>query len=142
MADRWQKQTINGGFGVPPEERGDCVRACIASILDVPLKSLPNPHGNWHAGWHDALSPLGFSMVEIDVRQWFPPGLWIAQVPSLNLRACSHVLVAQNDELIHDPSTGDCYDDELWGRGGAVTGGWILAALDPARPTPPEGNGR
>lgn len=37
-------QTKRGGSGAPPEERGDCLAACLASLLEVPIEDVPVPH--------------------------------------------------------------------------------------------------
>src|SRR3954471_21631878 len=61
---RWLKQTKRGGGAVPPEERGDCVPASIASILGKPITAIRNTHGE---GWWDRLqdecAKHGFALV-------------------------------------------------------------------------------
>ena len=44
-------QTKRGGEDVPPEERGDCLSAAIASILEVAIKDVPIPHSD-HEEYH------------------------------------------------------------------------------------------
>lgn len=51
--NRWLTQTKVGGGHVPPEDRGDCVPACIASILGLPITAIVNCHG---ADWWDRLN--------------------------------------------------------------------------------------
>jgi hypothetical protein len=41
-AMHYQKQTTFGGAESSPEERGNCFAACIASLIGVPLKKVPN----------------------------------------------------------------------------------------------------
>jgi hypothetical protein len=130
---RWQDQTLNGGRDAPEEKRGDCIRACIASIIDVPIDTLPNPHGDdWVEEWAIALGPLGFILVDISIDYYFPIGYWIARVPSLNLPGCYHVVVAQGNKLVHDPALNNKYTDETWAGGAAASGGQIITVYDPA----------
>lgn len=142
MADRWQTQTLRGGPDVPPELRGDCFRACVASILNEPIESLPNPHDDWDAGWFKAMRKRGLQMVEANIEHWYPDGYWIAGLPSLNLPGCMHAVVMRGGELIHDPSLGKKYTDDeaLWKAGrGSVYRGWTIGPLDPANTTPEDG---
>lgn len=142
MAERWQMQTLRGGGHVPPEARGDCVPACIASILGLPISAIANTHGE---GWWDRLQAEvarhGYCLVLLDMRFEPPPGLWIASLPSLNLpadpdgREAWHSVVARGYELVHDPSLGERYTAESWAEAwnrGTVGEGWALAPLDPA----------
>lgn len=132
VTERWQSQTLKGGADVPPNERGDCFRACVASILDEPIESLPNPHDNWDEGWFDAMRERGLQMVEANIEHWYPDGYWIAQLPSLNLPGCMHVVVMRGGDLIHDPGLTKRYTDgDYWKAGrGSVTRGWTIAPLD------------
>lgn len=56
---RWHTQSILGGGDVPPEERGDCVRAAITSILGLPLDAIENVHG-------DEFVAEGWALVQLD----------------------------------------------------------------------------
>lgn len=139
---RWQVQTKMGGGNVPPEERGDCVPACIASILGVPIEVIANTHGE---GWWDRLlaevEPLGYCIACIDLKLEPPRGYWIAAVPSLNLppdpdgKEAWHSIVVRGYDLVHDPALGERYDDAKWAEvwnEGKVGEGWVLVPLDPA----------
>lgn len=139
---RWHFQSKTGGGAVPEEERGDCVPACITSILGLPLDAIANTHGK---GWWDRLQAEcarhGYCLAQLDVTLAAPPGYWIANVPSLNLppepdgKIAHHSVVARGDELVHDPSTRKRYDEAAWvhvWNEGLIAEGWALLPLDPA----------
>ena len=139
-ATRWHMQTKTGGGAVPPEERGDCVPACITSILGLPLTAIT--HGeDWWERLNAECAKHGYCMGQLDMQLAPPDGYWLAQVPSLNLptepdgQIAYHCVVARGDELIHDPSLGKRYDDALWTEAwsdGRIAEGWVLIPLDPA----------
>jgi hypothetical protein len=139
---RWLQQTKAGGGHLPPEQRGDCVPACIASILGLPLSAIANTHGE---GWWDQLqaevAKHGYGLALVDMRFAPPPGLWIASLPSLNLptepdvREAWHSIICRGYEFVHDPSLGKQYDSQKWAEAWSenkVAEGWVLAPLDPA----------
>lgn len=140
---RWQMQTQDGGPDLPPEQRGDCYRACVASILNVPIDSLPNAHGDDADDvWFRALAKLGYCRVDFNVFEQVPPSYWIATVPSTML-GIYHAVVAKGNDLIHDPSRGRRYTDAEWREARAARCGEVLLPLDPAatKPEESEGNG-
>jgi hypothetical protein len=143
---RWLTQTRAGGGALPPEQRGDCVPACIASILGLPIGAIANTHGE---GWWDRLQAEcgrhGYCLSVIDSTLSPPPCLWVASVPSLNLpadpdgKAAMHVLVVRGYEFVHDPSMGKRYDGAAWveaWNAERVVEGWVLCPLDPAQQRP------
>lgn len=97
-----------GGFECPPEERGDCFRACVASILELDAEALPNPHDQQHWGeaWNRELAKIGIRPLWLEEWQgnWFP-GYWIACIPSRNIEG-NHCVVMRGREFVHDPSNG------------------------------------
>lgn len=140
---RWLSQTKMGNGFAPPDERGDCFAACIASILGWPLAVIPNAHGEgWFEVMDDALYARGYVLGVLDPRYSPPRSLWIATVPSLNLppepngRASLHCVVARGREFVHDPSLGEKYDadsfahwfDSDWDE---LEGGFAIVQLDP-----------
>jgi hypothetical protein len=142
---RWVKQTKKGGGDAPPEERGDCVAACIASILGLTHPgNLTNTHGD---GWWDRLQAdvarFGYALGLMDVRFDPPDAYWIASVPSLNLgpdpdgKPAFHCIVCRGREFVHDPSIGEhVYDGARWAEAwndDKVAEGWLLVPLDPAQ---------
>ncbi len=140
---RWLKQTKLGGGHAPPEERGDCVPACIASILGKPIDAIANTHGeNWWDRLQDEVGTHGYCIATIDLKLEPPPGYWIASLPSLNLPAEPdgkqpwHCIVCRGYDFVHDPSLGECYDAASWAEAwnaDKVAEGWVLLPLDPAR---------
>lgn len=139
---RWLTQTRDGGGHVSLEQRGDCLPACIASILGLSITAIANTHGK---GWWDRLqaecAKHFYTLAVIDLRLQPPPTYWIASVPSLNLpvepdgRPALHCVVARGDELVHDPSKHRRYDERAWAEvwnDEKIEEGWVLVPLDPA----------
>jgi hypothetical protein len=130
---------------------GDCVRACVASILERPLLEVPHfvagevldDNGrktNWLHGinlwleregytirleshsyykdvdcqiaWRKDRDAAGIrhtyrdSLWLYDPRDEAPwhPGFWIAGVISENFAGCTHAIVMEGSEVVHDPS--------------------------------------
>lgn len=111
-------QTKRGGADVPPEERGDCMAACIASVLEVLLVTLPCLHSDGDDWWdriQGAVAAHGHGLVF--VHDTFLPTAdvyWLAAVPSLNLKredgsALGHMIVMRGAVVAHDPSLGRRY---------------------------------
>lgn len=142
MNPRWLSQTKPGGPDVSLEERGDCTRACICSILGIPIESIANCHGD---GWWERLqaevTKHGYCLAELKDDSVAPPCYWIATVQSLNLPPNEdgvrpdHTIVMRGDEFIHDPSTANQYTREsfmqLWEELDFMVEGWVLVPLDP-----------
>lgn len=140
-------QTRNGGPDSPPEEQGDCFRACICSILELPLDAFESPspslpYDQWNAMWQRQLMERGLWMCGIEVNSddppWYAsPGYWIASVPSLNLGTddngdpLRHAVVMRGAELAHDPAMRQRYTRSPID---VVLGARWLVPLDPASP--------
>lgn len=97
----------------PPQSYGDCIRACIASLCDLPPQDVP------HFGDHD-----GDLYESIDrIRAWYKGGVFIAQysgqmdqfallsmLGQLNpgvhmlLFGGTHVVVCKDGKVVHDPA--------------------------------------
>src|SRR4051794_30533771 len=85
---RWHSQTLLGGNDLPPEERGDCARACITSILGLPIDAVENVQGkDWWGRWHEFVAEYGYALVVVYPGAEPPKCLWIAVVPSLSMDA-------------------------------------------------------
>lgn len=140
-AERWHTQSILGGGDVPPDERGDCVRACITSILGLPLDAIENVHGeNWWDRLNAEVAKHGYTLVIVWLDFAPPAGYWIASVPSLSLgpepdgSQALHAVVCRGYELVHDPAMKRRYTDGEWVQAwndGKVAEGWALMPLDP-----------
>jgi hypothetical protein len=102
---------------IPSLPNGDCLRACIASILEVGIDDLPNPISDrWATEWGEHLQARGLSWVEVSLincgESWWhlsDEQYWIASVPSLNFPGKFHSVVMRGGELAHDPSLGKKY---------------------------------
>lgn len=140
--DRWHTQTILGGGNLPPEKRGDCVRACITSILGLPIDAIENIHGDeWWDRLQAEVARHGYTLAILDVEMDPPNCYWIASLPSLNLppkpdgSQTLHCVVARGYELVHDPSiVKPGYTPETWVEAWnayKIEEGWALVPLDP-----------
>lgn len=134
MAERWHTQTILGGNDVPLEQRGDCIRACITSLLGLPIDAVENVQGaDWWGRWQEFVGEHGFALAIVYPQAEPPKSLWIAVVPSLSLDA-NHSVVARGYNLVHDPGMKRRYTEDefaaLW-RDGKIREGWVLVPLDP-----------
>lgn len=136
---------------IPKPPKGDCFRACIASILELPILNLPNPHHpefHWWDAWNKWLDDRGLDLVEWDIPPgnerpdglgvWCPlRGFWIATVPSLNLppnperpNLGRHCIVMKGLEIAHDPSTGE--KRTAWYDGDRIFSATVLLPQNPA----------
>jgi hypothetical protein len=111
------KQTLVGGGDAPREKWGDCFRAAIASVLEVPGRSLPHfiqgDDETWYGDMQDYLcEQFGFMLADVEREDlpwteddWGFPGYWLASVPSRNLgEGVTHVVVMHGSVLVHDPA--------------------------------------
>lgn len=118
----------------PVEQAGDrdCFRACIASILELPIAALPESHflpepddwferaSDYLCDHHDLyLAKFGVSVCSetdepvVCIGDWATPrrGYWIATVNSINLppdddgEPRRHAIVMDGDHLAWDPSS-------------------------------------
>lgn len=84
---------------------GDCLAACIASILECDIEKLPNPYdGNWWHTWHEFLKPHGVALLSKGRSAYYWDTYWIGVVPSLNHKGRHHAVVMHSDQLVHDPN--------------------------------------
>lgn len=118
-------------------DRGDCFSACIASILELPLDSVPTIHGDdnwdrWLAWFRGANATL------ICLTHHGPvPGYAIRSIPSYRYEARQHAVVTFDGVVVWDPSPHRLdYDDvryQEWARH------WLIMPVDPMRPIDREG---
>lgn len=145
-------QTKRGGPDVPPEERGDCMDACLASLLEVAIGDVPVPHDvdDWWETAQEAVARHAHRLVYLFedqpvgvVARWLGDVYWIASVPSLNLGAkpdgtpVMHLIVMRGGEVAHDPSLGASYQGRLHGDT-PIREGYLLLPLAPTE-TPKRG---
>lgn len=88
---------------------GDCFRACMATLLDLPPEVLPNDFSpSWHGNWQHYLGQFGLALSydRPSTDGIWLPNPWIATVKSLNYDGVSHaILMHQGNVVFHDPST-------------------------------------
>lgn len=110
-------------FGFP---QGNCLAACVASLLHVPLESIPDFS---RMEWLDELrrwaEPHGFYPLCFSLdTNWRPPGLYIlgGQSPRGDFL---HAVIARGSDIVHDPHPS---------RAGVLThvDATIFVRLDPA----------
>lgn len=84
-------------FLVDRDGHGDCLRACVASVLELPATVVPD-FRLFGPNWMWAL--IGFASCDFDTD---PPteGYWIANGPTV--RGTRHSVVYSPDGLAHDP---------------------------------------
>lgn len=95
-------------FGFPG---GNCLSACIASLLELPIEEVPyfGADGNWLDRLALWLTPRGFwpliCPLDRDAR-WYPPVLHILSGKGprdLGRPDVLHSVVAYGNEIVHDP---------------------------------------
>lgn len=88
-------------------ENGNCMAAALASVLDLPLDSVPafeEMQGVWKTVFLEWLAERGLTVKT----QTFPPdGLAIATGPSE--RGVHHAVVVNSGQFLHDPHPSNCF---------------------------------
>lgn len=99
-----QRQTL---FGAP---RGDCFRAALASLLDLPLASVPNfvEAAYWWQELEAWLGARGYDPMRLPWPPptgvtWQPGGYYLASGESPRDHALRHAVVYLDGRLAHDP---------------------------------------
>jgi len=114
---------------------GDCFRACIASILELPNdERLPHiDSSHWHLDWLRFLEPFGLQL-EFDFKKIWREGYWIATVNSLNYENGAHAIVMEGPKVAFDPSLKSTYKigRSLLGEP-CVLGGWCITVTDASK---------
>ena len=87
---------------------GDCFRACMATLLQLPPQVLPNDFSPaWHPNWQNYLKQFGLALSpqnRPDQPIWYSSP-WIASVKSLNFEGGVHAILMHEDgRVLHDPS--------------------------------------
>lgn len=83
---------------------GDCFRACMATVLQIPIDTLPNWHDNqWFLKWDKWLHERGLG-ITVHSSYFGVDGLWIASVKSQNYEDITHAIVMNDEDVFHDPS--------------------------------------
>ena len=101
-------QTKFGGEDATWEERGDCFRACLASIFELPLEGVPDfgtddEDGSWYRELQAWLLPRNLCMVEVPFDK--VTGAWgyaILGESSPRVKG-GHAVVVRDRHVVHDP---------------------------------------
>ncbi len=87
---------------------GDCLRACIASILDLPIEAVPNFMDEPGDGWRDAFSKFlaQFDLQALDfptaeLANWSPSGYHL--LAGKGPRGVYHSVVGYQGIVVWDP---------------------------------------
>ena len=103
----------------PPNSYGDCVRACVASLLNLPAEAVPHfYHDNNKDAAQDRirefLATVGYAPFWVH----YPADAPLADILTVMNSNCpnahyilfgrtetgDHVVVCRNDEIVHDPA--------------------------------------
>lgn len=110
-------------------EDGDCLRACIASVLELPLEDVPayvkEDMGARYIEWLKQFN-LSLACIRLEPDSLLPTGYHLMEGLSRNGKNY-HVAVGLNCEIVHDP--------DPTSRGEFKGGGnyWLFVVLDPAK---------
>ena len=87
-------------------KNGDCLRACITSVLGIYNNpKLPNVDDkNYMNRWNNLLKQFGIRLIYDNKKIW-KRGYWIASVPSKNFPHTFHAIVIKGSKVAFDPST-------------------------------------
>lgn len=120
-----QQQLVTGN------KRGDCFRACLANILEIPIEQVPNYYSRaWYLKTQRFLRQYGLSLMWDKNKIWYD-GYWIASVKSLNYKDTYHAIVMDGQCVFFDPSKKKKYEEgeNLLGSD-AIDSGWHLVVDD------------
>lgn len=105
-------QTRFGGIGSSDEEKGDCWRACVASILELPLEDAwdgPAGSNGWYSAFNQWLARYGLGCVCVKAT----PDAGITRLLGYHILETksktpgdggTHAVVVKNGEVVHDPN--------------------------------------
>lgn len=103
------KQTTRGGADSPPEERGDCFSAVLASLLELDLSEVPRfceLDTDWGPEIAKWLKGFGLAFVELvysDITHEIRAELGFHVVSGISPRGLRHCVIAYGQDLVFDP---------------------------------------
>lgn len=96
--------------------RGNCMSACLASILEIPIETVPNFFevagegvAEWWGALREWLKPFGFGVITLtfeDAGMWNTlclDGYHIVSGPSPRVEGSFHATVWHAGRMVHDP---------------------------------------
>jgi hypothetical protein len=106
---------------------GDCFRACVASIFELPIDVPPNFCGSdWWSRWQAWMRPRNIALVRFDDSEYRPPGYSIATV---SYPTWDHAIVCLDGVPVFDPYCGEPRTDYNFKE-------WtVFILLDPSKET-------
>lgn len=138
-------------FDAATGERGDCLKCCLASVLELDYDDVPHFAGMGDRWWIEQMNWLASRGWRYGTAHHMPDpddptklagwtqGYWLAGVKSLRTRPdgthIGHMVVMRDNEIAWDP-----HPARADGHLGFEGSGWLFVPLDPARftyaPTP------
>ena len=84
---------------------GNCMAACLASILELEIEDMPNYHGlHWFQAWQEFLLGHGYQLVIMEIIEGVAPkGYHLISGKSVR-GDWNHVVVGRDGVLVHDPN--------------------------------------
>ncbi len=132
-------QTKFGGADAPEEEQGNCIAACLASIVELTLEEVPDfsggiMNGRWYFRLQSWLGDYNLSVLILDKegRHDLPDGYAMAGVTSETLGPLvGHMVVIRGGLVVHDPNPNATRKPDDY----VLEEVWAFTVLDPARRT-------
>ena len=91
-------------------KNGNCMTACIASILELPIEIVPHwkTPEHWYEELNKGLHKFGYFLLSFPVRKrdgvwWSPPNDVVCIAGGMSSRGLGHAVVWCNGHIIHDP---------------------------------------
>ena len=119
---------------VEGQQKGNCMNAAFASLLEIDIETIPHfedmPNAgegtkekpSWWKAMNDWLAELGFYIVAQYQNIYFE-GYYIANGPSP--RGVEHSVVYKGSVMVHDPHPSGAGIEK-------ITSAWVLVPIDPA----------
>lgn len=88
-------------------KKGDCYAACIASIFEIPLESVPKPNGIDDDFWpiyHEWFAKYNARVISVARGDFIPPDAYlVGTVKSPRFKDTDHAVVIYGNKVVHDP---------------------------------------